>query len=664
MIPSITPYLFFTGKGGVGKTSLACATAIKLADSGKKVLLISTDPASNLIDVLETEVSEEITPVNGTNNLFAVNINPEYSAEQYRQRVIAPLENLLPAAEIDKIREGLSGGCTTEIAAFDEFARYVAGDDVTNGKSDSSDDVTYLSKADSSNDLASDNEAKTSMENVDSSSEMSGSKPETSKAATTADTAKSSASSAYDVIIFDTAPTGHTLRLLELPAAWSQFIDKNPDGASCIGPSSALKMNQARYEKVVSRLRDGASTTVYLVSRPDGSALKEADRSSAELREMGLNNQILLINGYFEPIDHTDPVAISLQETSDDAIANMSANLQSLQQQTFPLRPYNLLGLPRLRSIFDPIDPAKIRDLSSKAAITAKTAKTAKAAITAITANTYADANLADFDALIDDLSKDRASGLIMTMGKGGVGKTTIAANIALELANRGFEVHLTTTDPAAHLLDTIGDREIPSTLSVDRIDPHAEKSAYIEKVMHRKGAKMDDEAQKLLREDLESPCTEEVAVFHAFSKVIHEARRKFVVVDTAPTGHTLLLLDTTGGYHKEVLRGQELDASRIKTPYMYLQDPDYARVLIVTLPETTPISEATKLEEDLERSGIKPYAWIANQCMSATEVSDPLLRLRAHEESILLEKLKTRQNKKLFSIPWRAQKSEIVSKV
>ena len=575
MLPEITPYIFFTGKGGVGKTSLASATAIKLADKGKTVLLISTDPASNLKEVLETNVTEKVTTINGVANLHAVNIDPEMSAEEYRNRVTSPMEGILPQAEINKIREELSGACTTEIAAFDEFARYVAGD---------------------------------------------------------------GENQPYDVIIFDTAPTGHTLRLLELPAAWSEFIESNPDGASCIGPSSALKTSQERYQKVVDRLKDKDATTIYLVTRPDGSALREADRSGLELMEMGLANQLLLINGYFEPVDETDPFAQKMKAMADEILENMPERLKAMKQVIFPLRPYNLLGIDKLRKVFEPLDKEEIKSNSGS-----------------ILTEQH-ESELPGLEEMVDDIIGDKEHGLVMTMGKGGVGKTTIAAAIALRIAQKGYPVHLTTTDPAAHLMDHIGNIKLPENLEVDRIDPHAEKKAYIEKVLKQKGNNKTEEELKLLKEDLESPCTEEVAVFQAFSKAIHQAKRKFVVVDTAPTGHTLLLLDTTGSYHRDVLRNTNMDVEKLRTPYMYLQDPDYAKLIIVALPETTPITEAAKLQHDLRRSGIEPYAWVANQSMSATIVSDPLLKQRAAAEIPLLERMEKEHAKKLYAIPWIAE--------
>jgi len=575
MLPEITPYIFFTGKGGVGKTSLASATAVKLADEGKSVLLISTDPASNLKEVLETNVTEKITPIEGVDNLHAVNIDPELSAEEYRNRVTSPMEGILPESEINKIREELSGACTTEIAAFDEFARYVAGD---------------------------------------------------------------GENQPYDVFIFDTAPTGHTLRLLELPAAWSEFIESNPDGASCIGPSSALKTSQTRYQKVLDRLKDKDATTIYLVTRPDGSALREADRSGLELKEMGLANQLLLINGYFEPVDETDPFAQKMKAMADEILENMPERLKAMKQVIFPLRPYNLLGIDKLRKVFEPLDKEEIKNNSGS-----------------ILTEQH-ESEMPGLEEMVDDIIGHKEHGLVMTMGKGGVGKTTIAAAIALRIAQKGYPVHLTTTDPAAHLMDHIGNIKLPENLEVDRIDPHAEKKAYIEKVLKQKGNNKTEEELKLLKEDLESPCTEEVAVFQAFSKAIHMAKRKFVVMDTAPTGHTLLLLDTTGSYHRDVLRNTTIDTDKLKTPYMYLQNPDYAKLIIVALPETTPITEAAKLQHDLRRSGIEPYAWVANQSMSATVMNDPLLKQRAAAEIPLLERMEKEHAKKLYAIPWIAE--------
>ena len=544
-----TTYLFFTGKGGVGKTSLACATAVELADSGKSVLLVSTDPASNLKDVLESPIDENINPVNGIDNLFAINIDPENSAEEYRNRATQPIEGLASEDEIMKIREELSGACTTEIASFDEFSRFV-------------------------------------------SSETEGEK--------------------FDVIIFDTAPTGHTLRLLELPAAWSSFTDEHPDGASCLGPTSALKSGKERYHIVVNRLRDPSLTTFYIVTKAEKASLKEASRTSNELKELGMNNQRLYVNGVFKAIEQQDVLANKIEEMAREQLNSIPDNLKLLPVRTFPLLPYNVLGISKLRSLFD--------DELQKS-ISEKTISEIETPIQV----------LQGINQLTEELCLNQQHGLIMTMGKGGVGKTIAASAIAVSLARKGFEVLLTTTDPAAHIQDFIEQLgEMPATLAVERIDPKVETQRYTEKILEHKGQGHSEEAKKLILEDLKSPCTEEVAVFHAFSKAIRMAKRKFVVMDTAPTGHTLLLLDTAGSYHRDIMRNN-MNAGRLTTPYMSLQDPELSKIILVSLPETTPMREAASLQADLKRAGIKPYAWLINQSLSMLSgITDPILKSRA----------------------------------
>jgi arsenite-transporting ATPase len=564
-------FLFFTGKGGVGKTSLACATAVQYADAGKKVLLISTDPASNLEDVLQSPVKNEITPHNLIGNLFTININPEVSAQEYRDRATAPLKGIAPSDEIRKVTEQLSGACTTEIASFDEFSRFITGEG--------------------------------SVQN-------------------------------FDTVIFDTAPTGHTIRLLELPAAWNTFLDNNPKGASCIGPSTALKSSKERYKKVVTSLRDPGLTTFFLVTRPETSSLKEAARTSSELKELGMSNQKLLVNGVFKTMDNSDAVALTIEKMAEKHLAALPVALKSLEKSEYPILPYNILGVDKLRSLLD-------IDLQHKLV---------RAEIAAETELVHP---LEDLAKLVDELEGNSNSGLIMTMGKGGVGKTIVATSIAVMLARRGHQVLLTTTDPAAHIKDFINQLdEIPKNLVIERIDPKVETKKYIDKVVEQKGAKLDEEGKKLLLEDLQSPCSEEVAVFHAFSSAIFKAKKQFVVMDTAPTGHTLLLLDTTGSYHREMLK--TMDPNKIKTPYMFLQDQTFAKIVLVALPETTPMREAESLQHELKRAGIVPYAWVVNQCLSALkDLKDPLLRKRASSEISIINTIKGTLSKRTYGIPY-----------
>ncbi|MFN4811915.1 MAG: arsenical pump-driving ATPase [Bacteroidota bacterium] len=576
MANSTTKYLFFTGKGGVGKTSLACATAVEMADSGKVVLLVSTDPASNLKDVLESPVDDNIHPVKGIDKLFAINIDPVKSAEEYRNRVTQPLEGISSKEEIKKIREDLSGACTTEIASFDEFSRFVSGE--TEGTT-------------------------------------------------------------FDIIIFDTAPTGHTLRLLELPAAWSSFTEENPDGASCLGPTSALKSGKERYHTVVNRLRDASLTSFYIVARADKASLKEASRTSNELKELGMSNQLLYINGVFKAIDKKDLLAQKIEAMGNEQLNSIPYNLKTLPLKTFPLLPYNVLGIVKLRSLFN---------TELQQSISENNIQQSKAATQV----------LKGIHQLVDELSANQQYGLIMTMGKGGVGKTIAASAIAVLLARKGFEVLLTTTDPAAHIQDFIEQLgELPSTLTVERIDPKVETQRYTEKILEHKGQGQSEDAKKLILEDLKSPCTEEVAVFHAFSKAISMAKRKFVVMDTAPTGHTLLLLDTAGSYHRDIMRNN-INAGRLRTPYMSLQDQTLSKIILVSLPETTPMREAGDLQNDLKRASIQPYAWLINQSLSMLSgISDPLLKSRANAEIEVIKTIEAEYAVRTFGIPFIAEK-------
>lgn len=560
-----TRHLFFTGKGGVGKTSLSSATALTLADAGKKVLLVSTDAASNLDEMLGIELRNIPTPVPGAPGLSVLNIDPDNAAESYRQRVLGQMGTDSSEAQRATVREQLSGACTTEIASFDEFAALLADD-----------------------------------------------------------------AAQYDHIVFDTAPTGHTLRLLSLPQAWGGFLSGNDRGASCLGPHSGLKMQEVRFKAALAALSDPGQTTVILVARADKSAIAEAARTSDELRTLGLNNQRLVINGVFHASDPTDEVACAIAALGRQALEEMPPSLQSLPQDQVPLRAFDTVGLPALRSL-----------LAAHCALIAG-GEPASAAVE----------HFPGLDALADELAL-AGHGLIMVMGKGGVGKTTVAAALALGLIGRGKTVHLSTTDPAAHLVGTL-DGEVPG-LRVDRIDPKLETQRYIDKMMAARARELNAQEQALMLEDLRSPCTEEVAVFHAFSKIVNEARSAFVVLDTAPTGHSLLLMDAAGAYHRQTVRDFEGHGSgRMTTPLMRLQDGAYTKIILVTLPEATPVSQAAALQEDLRRASIEPFAWVINKSVLAAGTHDPLLAARLSGERKQMRRMAAGLAGRTFIVPWR----------
>ncbi|MBS4704724.1 arsenical pump-driving ATPase [Aeromonas veronii] len=563
------PFLFFTGKGGVGKTSLACASAVALCDIGKRVLLVSTDPASNVGQVFATEIGNRVTAIAAVSGLSALEIDPPAAAKAYRERIVGPVRGKLPESVVRSIEEQLSGACTTEIAAFDEFTALLT-------------DHTLLAE--------------------------------------------------YDHIVFDTAPTGHTIRLLQLPGAWSEFLEQGKGDASCLGPLAGLEKQRSQYSDAVAALADAASTRLVLVARAQQSTLREVARTHEELAAIGLLNQQLVINGLFpEGAIAGDPLAMALWQREQQALAQMPQGIKGLAQDHIPLLATNLVGVDSLRQLLQPQDAGAQVSLATSAHLPAQP----------------------ELSSLVDELAAD-GHGLIMLMGKGGVGKTTLAAAVAVELASRGLPVHLTTSDPAAHLNETLA-ASLPH-LEVSRIDPHAETERYRAQVLATKGAALDDQGRALLEEDLRSPCTEEIAVFQAFSRIIREAGKRFVVMDTAPTGHTLLLLDATGAYHREIARQMGNKGLHFTTPMMQLQDPKQTKVLIVTLPEPTPVQEAANLQSDLRRAGIEPWGWLINHSLQQAAVSSPLLQLRAERQLPHIEAVEQQHASRYAVVPLLAE--------
>ena len=560
--------LFFTGKGGVGKTSSSCAVAVALADKGKKVLLVSTDPASNIDEIFGQEIGSEPGPITGVSGLSALNVDPVKAAEEYREKVIGPYRGVLPDVAIASMEEQLSGACTVEIAAFDEFTKLLGDSQVTQ---------------------------------------------------------------TFDHVIFDTAPTGHTLRLLSLPTAWSGFIENTASGTTCLGPLEGMIEKKDIYAASMNALADETKTVLVLVSRPETAALNEAARTSVELGHIGVTNMSLLINGVFTAAGEDDPIATALARRGGDALDAMPEALSVLDRVDIPLRAKEVLGIDSLREF-----------LSGEVAPAAE-------------AETLAGPLPAGLEDVIDDLDRD-GQGVIMTMGKGGVGKTTIAARMAVDLAARGHDVLLTTTDPAAHVAAAVGD--LPERLEVDQIDPVVEVEKYRDHVMETTGAALDDDGRALLEEDLNSPCTEEIAVFQAFARTVDQARDRIVVLDTAPTGHTILLLDAAEAYHREVNRlvGDVPEAVSKLLPR--LRDPDFTRVFICALAEATPVHEAADLQKDLRRAGIEPSAWIINQSLAPLDVSDPVLKARKAQESKYIAEVMKEHAKRTVLVPWRDDKN------
>ena len=558
LIEKLPKFIFFTGKGGVGKTSMSCAISLALAKKGKKVLLISTDPASNLDEVLETKLKSTPTKIENVENLEAMNINPVVAAHEYKQKMTEPFRGVLPPAAIEQMEEQLSGACTVEIAGFNEFSKYVG-------------DINICEK--------------------------------------------------YDHIVLDTAPTGHTLRLLKLPSAWNSFIEDNTTGSSCLGAVSGLSENKKLYENVVDNLKNPNKTLLVLVSRAEKLSLFEASKASKELASQGIKNQHLIINGLFNSKDR-DKTAKIFEKQSIDALENIDNNLLSLEKTVIGFYPNGAVGIEALEDIIQNKNPKIIEDVKIKLQNNLEN----------ILKDNYS------WDSLISDFEKDK-NGLIMTMGKGGVGKTTIASNIALSLAKKGHKVLLSTTDPAAHLEYVAKESD---NLSIEKIDPILETKKHINEVISQNEGKISDEDMALLKEELSTPCIEEIAVFKAFAKTVAKAKDCFVVLDTAPTGHTLLLLDASEAYHKEVLKNQNgILEEELTSLLPLIKDQKYTKILLVTLAEATPTHEAKDLQEDLKRAGITPFAWVVNRSFVLTNSANNLLCQKALNEIKYIQEIK-----------------------
>lgn len=553
----LTKYLFFTGKGGVGKTSTACATAVALADEGRKVLLISTDPASNLQDVFETELDGKAKPIKGVDNLEVINLDPLEAAHNYKESVVGPFRGKLPDSVIENMEEQLSGSCTVEIAAFNEFSNFI-----TNSKL-----------------------------NTD-----------------------------YNHIIFDTAPTGHTLRMLQLPSAWSDFISESTHGASCLGQLSGLETKKETYKKAVENLSDKSLTTLVLVTRPDKTPLNEVARASKELSEIGIKNQILVINCVLENYD--DDLSESIFNKQKLALENMPEMLTEFDTYTIALRSYNITGIDSIRNLLkkDQINEQKV-EVKGK---------------------------LFNLDDVVSDLIKNNRK-VIFTMGKGGVGKTTIASSVALKLSKLGKKVHLATTDPADHIKFMI---DSSSGISMSHIDEKEELKKYQDEVLGNARKTMSEDDVAYIEEDLRSPCTQEIAVFRAFAELVEKPDDEIVVIDTAPTGHTLLLLDSTLSYHQEVQRTQGQVPESVKNLLPRLRGEE-TEVLIVSLAEATPFYEAYRLEEDLTRASIHTNWWIVNSSLYKANPSNKMLSAKANEEVKWINKILDHTSGKLAVIEW-----------
>lgn len=554
-------YIFFSGKGGVGKTTMAVATAVYHAMKGEKILIISTDPASNLGDIFEKRIGHAITPI--MPNLSAMDIDPDAATEEYREKVIGPMRGIMPDDIMKVLEEQFRSACTVEIAAFDRFTDFLVNDE-------------------------------------------------------------------FDLIVFDTAPTGHTIRLLELPVDWSKHIEESAKGSgqTCIGPVSSIQGAKEKYDRAIAAMRDASRTEFKLVLKPEKTSLAETLRAHDELSTLGIRNFSIIVNGIYP---------------NDEIARSRYANLSTMQvrylgaiEKALPYPTINvLLQSGEIKG------PQAIKDFAGivfdgKNGVVGSRIK-----------ESMRYDNFADGTALADILQKKYNLKMVIITGKGGVGKTITACAVAAYLAGDWHETLLVTTDPAAHIgyvLDepvgaTIARTKALPHLSAVRIDQKTAVGTYKEKIIAdavRSG--YSDDMLIVLKEELESPCTEEMAVFEEFSHLTENSDFDYIVFDTAPTGHTLRLLELPYDYARQVEMMVNIkkdndfasDAKKkLETLVKKLKGSDHCTFLLVIYPEYTPIQEAKRTMDDLALAGIHVQGIIANNVLEIDDSTPDFFRRR-----------------------------------
>lgn len=555
---SLTKYLFFTGKGGVGKTTVSSALALNLAKEGYKIALISTDPASNLQDVFKINLTNSLTQHPEYKNLAIANFDPLTAAEDYKNDVVKPYEGILPEETLNNMKEQLSGSCTVEVAAFNEFTNFLSDEKIE----------TY-----------------------------------------------------YDYIIFDTAPTGHALRMLELPTAWNDYLDTTSHEASCLGQLSGLDDNRKKYLGALERLRDEKSTTMMLVSRSEDSSIRELKRAQSELRELSINNFKIIINGYIES-SHGE-ISESKRVQQNHVLESYSKWLNQNDVYHVPYSGMINTSLSDLADLFN--------------------------SISEIEEDTFVMESHPEIEGLITEIENSNVR-YLFTMGKGGVGKTTVATLIAETLASKGHKVHLATTDPTKEIILT----QKSDNLKTSFIDEDEALEVYKNEILSSLGDDISQEDVDYIEEDLQSPCTKEIAFFKAFSEIMENNNQAdYVVVDTAPTGHTLLLLDSSESYHKELEKQRNHETNSIQTLLHKIQDKNLTQMIIVTLAEATPYYEANRLADDLNRADIGHNWWVINQSLVTSDKKDKLFANKKKDESKWIEMIKSRSSDHYYLLPY-----------
>ncbi len=592
-----TEFVFFSGKGGVGKSTVSCATATWLADNAYETLLVTTDPAPNLSDIFGQEIGHEITAIDGVENLSAIEIDPDVAAEEYRRETIEPMRALLDDEQLETVEEQLNSPCVEEIAAFDNFVDF-----------------------------------------MDS--------PE------------------YDAVVFDTAPTGHTIRLMELPSDWNAELEKG--GSTCIGPAASMEDRKREYERAIDTLQDPERTSFAFVGKPEESSIDEIERSASDLGDLGIESQLLILNGYLPESVCEDPFFAGKREDEQAVIERARERFDADATATYPLQPGEIAGLDLLA------DVGGVLYDGDEATVEVDT--------TEADAGAEADADfdaLTDPDAVADRLTPGEETEYLFFTGKGGVGKSTIASTAATKLAEAGHQTLVVTTDPAAHLEDIFGEpvgHEPTSVgqpnLDAARIDQEKALEEYRTQVLDHVTEMYEDKADTQVdvdaaianvEEELESPCAEEMAALEKFVSYFDEDGYDVVVFDTAPTGHTLRLLELPSDWKGFMDLGSLTKGAAPAKGDQYdeviqaMKDPERSTFAFVMYPEYTPMMEAYRAAEDLrDQVGIETSLVVANYLLPEEYGDNAFFANRRAQQERYLGEIDDRFDAPLLLAPLR----------
>jgi len=576
----MTRYIFFSGKGGVGKTTMACATAIHYATKGKKTLIVTTDPASNLADVFEREIGHKITPIKGVPNLSAMEIDPDEATREYKERIIGPFREVMPEDVIVSMEENLSGPCTTEMASFDRFIDFMETDE-------------------------------------------------------------------YDVIVFDTAPTGHTIRLLELPVDWSKHIEESAKGSgqTCLGPVQSIQGSKEKYDRATALLRNPDRTTFIFVMRPEELSLYETLRAAKELETIGIKSGDLIINGIL-PEEVCEMEFFRRKWERQQEIMKETEKAVEKPKRYMLLRDSEVKGVNPLKGVAEELFNGKRPEHSHAGAVPEEPGFTIEKP---------------DIDSLW--LPQEGTKALFFT-GKGGVGKTTISCIAAVYASQKGFKTLLITTDPAAHIGEVLDVKvgsepvEIAPNLHAVMVDQETAFREYKKGILDDARGKYSEDMLATMEEELNSPCTEEMAAFDKFVQFIEGREYDVVVFDTAPTGHTLRLLDLPFDYAKQVEmmvcgdEAKEAAQNRFREIINILRDGERTIFNLVLYPESTPIMESYRAMLDLKEAGIETQLVVANMILPEEVCVNDFFRNRRAMQMKYLEEIRDRFNLPILIFP------------